>query len=87
VFLYGKPHPPIYAEARRRLGDDPSRRVVAVGDLLETDIRGARNAGFPCVLVTRTGAHAADVTTAQALEALFAREGIAPDMVLERFAW
>lgn len=73
VFLYGKPHAPIYDEARRRLGAGSSRRVVAIGDLLETDVRGARAAGIPSVLVTREGPTSVG--------------GIAPDMVLARFAW
>lgn len=85
--LYGKPHPPIYAEARRRLGGPASRRVVALGDLLVTDIRGARAAGIPSVLVARTGGHASELTDAASAEALFAREGVRPDMMLDRFAW
>lgn len=72
VFLYGKPYAPIYEEVRRRLGNDPSRRVVAIGDLVETDIRGARAAGIPSVLVTR-GRKVDDAALA--------------DMTIERFAW
>lgn len=56
TFLYGKPHAPIYAEARRVLGGDAQRRIVAIGDLVETDVVGARAAGLPAVLVTRGGA-------------------------------
>lgn len=75
VVLYGKPHAPIYEEARRRLGAGPSRRLVAVGDLVETDIRGARGAGIPSVLVTR----------GRTMPAL-AREDT-PDFVIDRFVW
>jgi HAD superfamily hydrolase (TIGR01459 family) len=85
--LYGKPHPPIYAEAKRRLGSDASRRLVALGDLLATDIRGAHAAGIASVLVVRTGGHASELTDAAAAEALFARERLRPDMMLDRFAW
>jgi HAD superfamily hydrolase (TIGR01459 family) len=74
VFAYGKPHRPIYEEARRRLGSGPVRRGVAIGDRLETDIRGACAAGIPSVLVARGG----EARTS---------EGIAPDMVIARFAW
>jgi len=73
VFLYGKPHAPIYAAARRQLGSVAPARVLAIGDLLETDIRGARNAGLASVLVTDTG--------------IWTAAGITPDMVLTRFAW
>ena len=74
VFLYGKPHAPIYAEAKRRLLTEKPRRVVAIGDLVETDIAGARAAAIPSVLVTR-GARAATAAS------------VAPDMTLEWFRW
>lgn len=73
VVLLGKPHPPIYAAARRRLGGG-DRRLLAVGDLIDTDIRGARAAGMPSLLVTRGRG---DWQTAN----------ISPDHVVERFAW
>jgi HAD superfamily hydrolase (TIGR01459 family) len=75
VFLYGKPHAPIYAEARRRLGHEATRRLVAIGDLIETDIRGARDAGIPSVLVTR--GRTVPIATNDAV----------PDMTIERFVW
>jgi HAD superfamily hydrolase (TIGR01459 family) len=90
VFLYGKPHAPMYLAARRQLGGAPLERVVAIGDLLDTDIRGARGAGIASVLVTGTGGHAALLGTSPsdtALEALWASAGIAPDMLLPRLIW
>lgn len=90
VFLYGKPHPPIYAAARRQLGEVPPERVLAIGDLLDTDIRGARAAGIASVLVTATGGHApalGPAPSASDLDALWTEAGVAPDMVLARFAW
>ena len=90
VFLYGKPHAPIYAAARAQLGDAPAARVVAIGDLLDTDVRGARAAGIASILVTATGGHAdalAPAADAAALAALCAASGVAPDMALARFAW
>jgi HAD superfamily hydrolase (TIGR01459 family) len=86
VFMYGKPHAPIYAAARALLSDVPSERIVAIGDLLDTDIRGARTAGIASVLVTATGGHAAALATTT-LDALCAAAGVAPDFVLTRFAW
>lgn len=49
TFAYGKPHPAIYAEARRRAGE--AVRILAIGDRIETDIAGARAAGLPSALV------------------------------------
>jgi HAD superfamily hydrolase (TIGR01459 family) len=91
TLLYGKPHAPMYAAARRALdGRAGDARTVAVGDLLDTDVRGARAAGIASVLVTATGGHAgtlgaAPSATAQA--ALWGSAGVAPDMLLARFAW
>ena len=90
VFLYGKPHAPIYAAARRQLGELPMERVLAIGDLLDTDIRGARAAGIASVLITATGGHAhtlGPAPSAAALDALWAAAGVAPDLVLARFSW
>jgi HAD superfamily hydrolase (TIGR01450 family) len=60
--VVGKPEPAMYDAARDRLGPG---RVLAVGDLLEVDIAGARRAGLDSALVltggtTREAADAAD---------------------------
>ena len=84
--LYGKPHAPIYREALARLAVAPER-VVAIGDMIETDIRGARGAAVASVLVT-TGVHAAelgDEPDEEALATTFTRHGAAPDAILARF--
>ncbi len=44
----GKPHRPIFDEARRRIGDG---RLLMIGDQLETDIAGARAAGLDAALL------------------------------------
>ncbi|HYO93494.1 MAG TPA: TIGR01459 family HAD-type hydrolase [Polyangiaceae bacterium] len=90
VFLYGKPHAPIYEAARRHLAQVPTSRLVAIGDLLETDIQGARAARIASVLITQTGGHAVALGTAPgcaALGAAFRAAEVTPDMLLERFAW
>lgn len=46
----GKPHPPIFAEACRRLGT-AGRHVVMLGDQMSTDIAGARAFGLSAGLV------------------------------------
>ncbi|TNC74682.1 TIGR01459 family HAD-type hydrolase [Rubellimicrobium roseum] len=53
---FGKPHPPIYDLARRRLAAlgelPPDERIVCVGDGIGTDILGAVGEGLDCLLVT-----------------------------------
>lgn len=73
ITLYGKPYAPIYAAARRRLGEDADRRIVAIGDLLETDIAGAKAVGLPSILVTR------------GRKMVFA--DVVPDVEIDRFVW
>jgi HAD superfamily hydrolase (TIGR01459 family) len=59
---FGKPHPPIYDLARRRLAalprasDDP--QILAVGDGITTDIQGAMGEGIDSIFIT--GGIAAD---------------------------
>ncbi len=60
--VVGKPEPAMYEAARDRLGPG---RVLAIGDLLDVDVAGARRAGMDSALVltggtTREQADAAD---------------------------
>lgn len=93
TFLYGKPHAPIYTAALASFGRDVARsRVVALGDTLETDIRGARDAGLSSVLVVDDGVHRGSFpggvrADEGALHELARREGVRPDMALARFSW
>ena len=62
ALVVGKPEPAMYEAARDRLGPG---RILAVGDLLEVDVAGARRAGLDSALVltggtTREQADAAD---------------------------
>jgi HAD superfamily hydrolase (TIGR01459 family) len=59
AILVGKPHAPIYTAAKKRLAEFGVRRILAVGDGLPTDIRGAVENGVPVLFVTG-GIHAAD---------------------------
>lgn len=62
ALYFGKPHPPIYDLARRRLGalgrgiDDS--RILAIGDGINTDVAGAAGEGIDVLFVT--GGLAAD---------------------------
>lgn len=51
AFYFGKPHPPIYDLARRRLGL-PDANILAIGDGIGTDIAGAEAEGIDVVFVT-----------------------------------
>lgn len=53
---FGKPHPPIYDLARRRLAelgrDVPDARILAVGDGIHTDIQGALGEDIDSLFIT-----------------------------------
>ena len=59
AILVGKPHAPIYVAAKRAAAALGGTRILAVGDGLATDIRGAVDNGVPVLFVTG-GIHAAD---------------------------
>jgi HAD superfamily hydrolase (TIGR01459 family) len=82
---FGKPHPPIYDLAARRLAalpDAPAEpRIIAIGDGIRTDILGAMGEGIDSLLITG-GLAAAETKTeiqpdAEALNAYLDREKIA----------
>ena len=56
-YYFGKPHPPIYTLARRRLAarlgyDTPADEILCLGDGIATDIAGAMGEGLDALFVT-----------------------------------
>lgn len=88
----GKPHAPIYAEALKiaaRLtdGDVALSRVLAIGDGVATDIRGASMAGIRSVFVA-SGVHVGrGVSVSDAAAALFASEPQKPVGLMTALVW
>ena len=61
VFYFGKPHPPIYDLARRRLATltgNENAQVLCIGDGIATDIQGGQSEGLDTLFIT--GGIAAD---------------------------
>jgi ribonucleotide monophosphatase NagD (HAD superfamily) len=52
VEWFGKPYPAVYEHAYKLFGSMDKKKILAVGDSLETDIPGARNFGVDSALVT-----------------------------------
>jgi HAD superfamily hydrolase (TIGR01459 family) len=83
---FGKPHPPIYDLARRRLAalgvEVPAHRILAVGDGIMTDIKGAEDEHIDSLFITGGLARAETRTTDQpepeALERYIADHGVTP---------
>ncbi len=52
VLYYGKPFPTVYEITCKMFGCDDLRKIVAIGDGMETDIKGANDFGIDSVLIT-----------------------------------
>ncbi|PIE13420.1 MAG: TIGR01459 family HAD-type hydrolase [Rhodobacterales bacterium] len=83
---FGKPHPPIYDLARRRLTatgrDVENRRILAIGDGIHTDIQGALGEDIDSLFITgglaRTQTGTTDQPDESALTAYLEKEMIEP---------
>lgn len=58
TIILGKPFDPIYRAARALAGDPDPKRILALGDSMRTDLRGAAQQAIDCVFLTG-GIHAA----------------------------
>jgi HAD superfamily hydrolase (TIGR01459 family) len=96
VTFAGKPHRPIYdqalaiAQGARGAGSD-RRRVLAIGDSIRTDLKGADAFGIDCLFVT-AGIHAEELgerdnPDAAAARDIFDKAGVYPKAVMRRLAW
>ncbi len=96
VLYAGKPYRPIYelalAEAEAALGRkvDP-RRVMAIGDSVRTDLKGARAFGIDMLFIS-AGIHAEefggrDTPKADAMKTVFAAAGDEPTAVMKHLVW
>lgn len=96
VVQAGKPYPPIYAEARRRIatltGTAPAKaETLAIGDGLITDVRGGCNEGIDVLFVTG-GIHARDFGPPDApdparVSARLTRDGLAAVAGITSLRW
>jgi HAD superfamily hydrolase (TIGR01459 family) len=96
VLYAGKPYKPIYEMAldlakTARGRDVAPGRVLAIGDSVRTDLKGARTMGVDFLFIT-SGIHAEetggrDTPDAKALASVFAAAGDKPKAVMRQLAW
>ncbi len=97
VTWFGKPHAAVYDAVLAAMG---SRQVLALGDGMQTDVKGAVAAGIDVALVTlgihREALHGADTASStmgqeaiaqNRLMALIAAEGVKPSFVINGLIW
>jgi HAD superfamily hydrolase (TIGR01459 family) len=96
VYYAGKPHRPLYdmalAKIAQALGHKPTLdRVLAIGDSVRTDLKGAHDLGVDCLFMT-AGIHAEELghrddPDLTALEQIFTDAGEMPKAVMRRLKW
>jgi len=96
VYYAGKPHRPLYdmalAKVADALGRTPSLdRVLAIGDSVRTDLKGAHDLGVDCLFMT-AGIHAEELghrddPDLAALAKIFTEAGEMPKAVMRRLKW
>jgi HAD superfamily hydrolase (TIGR01459 family) len=97
TYYPGKPHQPIYDEAlavaaqlRGRVPE--TRRVLAIGDAIRTDVAGGRAAGLDVLMIVR-GIHAAEIgyeggpLDAPRLKSWLASQAVRPTAVAPELTW
>lgn len=86
VVYYGKPMPAIYDLVRSRAGG--ARRMLAIGDGMHTDIKGANAAGLDALFIA-DGIHGEDVADMSAghLGEMFAKAGVHARAAMRALAW
>jgi HAD superfamily hydrolase (TIGR01459 family) len=86
VSMIGKPHPPIFAAALEALGNPPPDRVLMIGDSLDHDILGGREAGILTLLIA-DGVHREALAAGTPLRQLAGSHARMPHWLIERLVW
>ncbi|MBL4739561.1 MAG: TIGR01459 family HAD-type hydrolase [Sneathiella sp.] len=93
VELFGKPYPWAYKLAMEKLGVSEPSRILAVGDSMRTDIKGATSMGIDNVLVSG-GIHAEEWGLApgmrpsdEQVSAISKLHGFEPTLVVGHMTW
>lgn len=89
VYYHGKPYSDVYKHIHAALDSPDKRRVLAIGDSFETDIRGGNQFGYDTLLLTN-GIHAADVNAYSPmddLQRLSEQYDAQPTYVMDELRW
>ena len=96
VIYAGKPHRPIYEQARQLAanarGSLPAHsKILAIGDSVRTDLKGAAAFGVDCLFIT-AGIHAEELGGREnpdpdTLARVFAAAGLFPKAVMRQLVW
>ena len=81
VIYYGKPHKEIY-----KMCFKPNEKVLAIGDNLRTDIKGANNLNKDSLFITK-GVHRNEIKSSQELNQLFNKYQVRANYFQKELQW
>ncbi len=87
IHYFGKPYPYIYERCLAQFGISDSSRILAIGDNLQTDIKGANGMGIDSLLITGgiMKGDAGHLPDEEEIRAATQKAGVMPTYVCERF--
>lgn len=85
VVYFGKPHAPIYQQAKKLLSDIAPDAILAIGDGLETDIKGAEIVGLDSLFIL--GGIASDIEGTEEVLKAIGVAGVAPLGWMKQLVW
>ena len=81
VIYYGKPHKEIYSKCF-----DKNEKVLAIGDNIRTDIKGANNLNIDSIFITE-GVHRQEIGDASKLDALLKKYRVKINFFQKELTW
>ena len=81
VSYFGKPHPEVY-----NLCFSKNEKVLAIGDNLRTDIKGANNLNLDCIFIT-DGVHRDEINKSSDLNKLSEKYNVKIDFFQKELTW
>ena len=81
VSYFGKPHPEVY-----NLCFNKKEKVLAIGDNLRTDIKGANNLNLDCIFIT-DGVHRDEMNKISDLNKLLETHNVKIDFFQKELIW
>ena len=81
VVYYGKPHKEVYAKCFHE-----SEKVLAIGDNLRTDIKGANNLNIDSIFITE-GVHRQEISDPTKLYALLIKYKVRTNFFQKELTW
>ena len=81
VFYFGKPHEEVY-----KMCFNSNEKVLAIGDNLRTDIKGANNLNLDCIFITN-GVHRNEYKDISELDILLKKYKVRANFYQKEFQW